>query len=417
MKNYLPVILLTGLFFSFCQPSFAADEDWQNNVMQSKNAYEASFHPDYFVLGDQNQLDSMVQFKYNGNDSSYQYKIQYRNVINGNQTVREETQFQWENRWQEKIKNEYTYNSMGELTKSALYVMDSTTAQWQQTIRNTFGYKNGKKESFVTEQRDSISHAWKNTFMYEYEYNNNDSVTQKLMYLWNEEAKDWEYNFKYEYYYNYLNYQDSCCQFQWDSLANHWVRLYKYEFMYNMNQKLESQYQYCYDSINCQWDSCACNLYEYANEYLYKYEYCTYDSVSNEWNYEWKHEYFYDNQGRIKQLHRYKHSSLKSTASDWELDTKDFYFYANSVTGVTVPEILSNEIQIYPNPASEQLTIEMGNFENCKLKITDITGKIIREYSINSNKTVIPLTQFKPGAYFFVIENGSTKKTNKVIIK
>uniref|UniRef100_UPI003217A870 T9SS type A sorting domain-containing protein n=1 Tax=uncultured Draconibacterium sp. TaxID=1573823 RepID=UPI003217A870 len=418
MKKLLLTLLITGLFVWFYQPSFAAEIDWQKPEMQSTNAYNASFHPNYFVMDYQNQLDSMVQFKYYGNDSSYQYKIQYKNSVVGNQTVREAIQYEWQNGWQEKIKNEYTYNSEGELAKSADYIMDTITAQWQQTIKNMYGYKNGKKDNNVTQQMDSVSHAWKNSLKYEYKYNNGDSVTQKFMYSWNDEANEWENQYKYEYYYNNLNCQDSSFQYQWDSLANQWERQYKYEFQYNINNQLEKQYQFCYDSIEAQWDSCACNLYEYENEYLYKHEYCIYDSINNEWDYEWKHEYFYNSEGEIKQLHRYKHSSLKSTASDWELDTKDFYFYSYEVTGITDTENLAmQEISIYPNPASEQLVLELVDIENCRLQIIDITGKCLKQYLIRSNKTVISLTQFKPGAYFFVIDNGISKRANKVIVQ
>ena len=417
MKKLLLISLILGLIVGFYHTSLANERDWQNPEKQSVNAYEANFHPDYFVMDDQNQLDSMVQFKYYGNDSSYQYKIQYQNRTNGSQTIREEIQFQWQNGWQEKVKNQYTYNAAGELSQSDIYVMDSVTAQWQQTIKHAYGYKNGKKDSNVIQQRDSLTHTWKNAFKYEYEYNNSDSVTQQLMYCWNDEANEWEYSYKNEYYYNNLNCQDSSCQFQWDSVENQWAKQYKYEFQYNIDNQLEKQYQFCYDSVRFQWDSCVCNLYEYENEYLYKHEYCTYDSINNDWNYEWKHEYFYNSDGETKQIHRYKHSSLKSTASDWELDTKDFYYYANEVTGINDLNNFVQEICIYPNPASEQLTLEMGNIENCRLQIIDITGRSLQQYMIRSDKTVIPLTQFKSGVYFFVIDNGISRKTNKVIIR
>ncbi|WP_167618028.1 T9SS type A sorting domain-containing protein [Maribellus sediminis] len=417
MKKILP-FLIAGLFFSFFQPSTAATEDWQNLKIQSASAYEAHFQPNYFVMGEQYQLDSMVQFRYSGNDSSYQYKVQYRNTINGSQTIREEIQYQWQNGWREKVKNEYTYNGQGELVKSAVYKMDSITAQWQQTIRNTFGYKNGKKDDHVMEQRDSVSHAWKNAFKYEYAYNNNDSVAQKLLYCWNEKAVDWNYYYKYEYSYNNQNCQDSCCQYQWDSVANQWAKQFKFEYQYNVDNKLEKQYQFCYDSVKNQWDSCACHLYEYANEYLYKHEFCTYDSVNNEWDYNWKHEYLYNGEGQIKQLHRYQHSSLKSTATDWVLDTKDFYYYASGVTGVGLAaDLVEQQISIYPNPASSQITLEMRDVENCRLQIFDITGRNIYQKSIQAKKTVISLKQFNPGIYFFVIDNGISRKANKVIIQ
>jgi len=418
MRKLLLTLLISAVIAGFYQASFGAEEDGNNLKIQSINAYEASLRPDYFNMNSQNQLDSMVQFRYNGIDSSYQYKIQYRDSTNGNQTVREEIQYQWQNSWQEKVKNEYTYNSEGQLTKSAMYIMDSTTAQWQETMKNTYGYQNGKHNENVVQRKDSVSNSWKNAYKFEYEYNNSDSVTQQLMYSWNDEANDWEYAYKNEYFYNYLNCRDSSCQYQWDSLANQWAKQFKNEYQYNDGNQLKKQYQYCYDSTNCQWDSCVCQLYEYENEYLYKHEYSTYDSVGNLWNYEWKHEYFYNSDGQVKQIHRYKYSSLKSTASDWELDTKDFYFYSDAVTGMILTDnTVMQEIRIYPNPASDQLTLDLGDMTNCRLQVIDMTGRVIDQYSITTNKTVIQLMQYKPGTYFFVIDNGEGRKANRVIIQ
>ncbi|MDX8339614.1 T9SS type A sorting domain-containing protein [Draconibacterium sp. IB214405] len=418
MKKLLLRILFLGLIVWFFLPSLAIEGYGQNLKTQSRNAYEASYYPNYFVLESQNQLDSMVQFRYYGNDSAYQYKFQYKNSTNGGQTVKEEIQYQWQNGWQERVKNEYTYNSEGELMKSAAYEMDTVTNQWQQTVKNAYAFKNGKKDNNVVQKRDSISHSWKNAYKYEYSYNNSDSLTQQVLYCWNEEANEWEYDYKHEYFYNNLNCQDSSCQYQWDSVANQWARQYKYEYRYNTGNQLEKQYQFCYDSVKCQWDSCVCNLYEYDNEHLYKHEYCTFDSVNNDWDYEWKHEYFYNENGQIKQLHRYQHSSLKSTASDWILDSKDFYYYANTVMGITAQDnLVFQDLRIYPNPAQEQLTFELGAFENCRLQIIDITGRILKQYSIQSNRTVIQLNEFKPGAYFFIVDNGVSRNTSKVIIQ
>nr|WP_319509319.1 T9SS type A sorting domain-containing protein [uncultured Draconibacterium sp.] len=418
MKKLLPKFLILGIIVWLCQPCFATLQEWQTANAQSITAYEASYHPNYFDMNNQYQLDSMVQFKYFGNDSSYQYKICYENRTMGNQTIKQAIEYQWQNKWVEKAKQEYTYNAGGELMKSSAYLMDSVSNQWKETAQHSYTYQNGKKNSNIMQRMDSTSHSWKNAYKYEYAYNSNDSVTQQLMYCWNDTASEWQNCYKHEYFYNYLNCQDSSCQYQWDSVANEWIRQYKYEYRYNTDNQLAKQYQYCYDSVDCEWDSCACNLYEYENEYLYKHEYCTYDSVGNLWNYEWKHEYLYSADGQIKQLHRYKHSSLKSTASDWELDTKDFYFYAGEVTGIAISEnILEQEIRIYPNPATEQLTLELGDAENCRLQIVDVSGKVLKQILLQSNKTVIPLTQFEPGAYFFIIDNGKNRTTNKVVVQ
>ena len=61
-----------------------------------------------------------------------------------------------------------------------------------------------------------------------------------------------------------------------------------------------------------------------------------------------------------------------------------------------------NDVKIYPNPASTAITIDASNTSNNfeQIKITDITGKVIFETVLNTNKIVsIDLGDYAGGIY------------------
>ena len=72
-----------------------------------------------------------------------------------------------------------------------------------------------------------------------------------------------------------------------------------------------------------------------------------------------------------------------------------------------------NNIQIYPNPASSEITILFeGN--QADLKITDLSGKTIREGLIQSGE-IEPIHSLTPGNYFIEITSNTLHATRKII--
>ena len=67
-------------------------------------------------------------------------------------------------------------------------------------------------------------------------------------------------------------------------------------------------------------------------------------------------------------------------------------------------------IKIYPNPASDIITIST-NIHKEAIIITNILGEILIEKSIESTSEIIDLSSLKKGIYFITINN----KTEKII--
>ncbi len=77
----------------------------------------------------------------------------------------------------------------------------------------------------------------------------------------------------------------------------------------------------------------------------------------------------------------------------------------------------------YPNPASNQLTINYqleGNFKSAKIDIYDVLGQTVDSYLLNhlKGKLIINTTKLYAGVYFYALKvEGKTIKTERVIIE
>ena len=71
--------------------------------------------------------------------------------------------------------------------------------------------------------------------------------------------------------------------------------------------------------------------------------------------------------------------------------------------------IQENQIELYPNPAVDYLTIEINSseFNNVEFELHSIIGNKIRinPEEIEPNKYIIPLKEFSSGYYFLVVKD------------
>ncbi|MBN2669953.1 MAG: T9SS type A sorting domain-containing protein [Bacteroidales bacterium] len=80
-------------------------------------------------------------------------------------------------------------------------------------------------------------------------------------------------------------------------------------------------------------------------------------------------------------------------------------------TSESIENIFDKTLVIYPNPATQFITI---NKNNITLNINDITGKLVLKAQ---NKTTIDISKLKPGVYFVSIENFTESGVQKLIVK
>jgi hypothetical protein len=69
----------------------------------------------------------------------------------------------------------------------------------------------------------------------------------------------------------------------------------------------------------------------------------------------------------------------------------------------------SKNISIYPNPFHDNSTIKISGFEylNSDLKIFNVYGKLLKQYSILNSQTTINRDNLSNGIYFYQLTNKS----------
>lgn len=88
-----------------------------------------------------------------------------------------------------------------------------------------------------------------------------------------------------------------------------------------------------------------------------------------------------------------------------------------TVSNVSVNNINSS-ISIYPNPSNGLITIEIENLnEFNQFKVIDLSGKVVFESNINSNKTNVDLVGLSKGVYLIQLVNEKEVQTKQLIIE
>jgi len=93
-------------------------------------------------------------------------------------------------------------------------------------------------------------------------------------------------------------------------------------------------------------------------------------------------------------------------------DTSNCFF----VDDVGINELKDLNINIYPNPVNNQLTVLLNDKVSFNVKLIDANGKIIYSKFNNYNQLIINLSDYKPGVYFIKVSSNNGVRTEKIII-
>ncbi len=70
----------------------------------------------------------------------------------------------------------------------------------------------------------------------------------------------------------------------------------------------------------------------------------------------------------------------------------------------------SPSFNLYPNPAKNQLTIELENNSSETILIHDISGRLVKRFQSNSSSTTIDISELESGLYFISLERVGIKE-------
>jgi len=95
------------------------------------------------------------------------------------------------------------------------------------------------------------------------------------------------------------------------------------------------------------------------------------------------------------------------------------YAYPMTCT-VGINEYSQSGFSVYPNPATDNITIDLANFnnQNASIRIYDIAGKQVELLETTASKSVINIEYFNAGIYFVAVSVNSNKIfTRKLVVR
>ena len=100
------------------------------------------------------------------------------------------------------------------------------------------------------------------------------------------------------------------------------------------------------------------------------------------------------------------------------IDVYAAYDYLQNSIGIAEGNILSNEINVYPNPANHEIYFDIQNIGNGqpKIEIFDVNGKLIHKIDAYVNKNPIELSAMIDGIYICKITTDTDVKFGKFIV-
>ena len=107
---------------------------------------------------------------------------------------------------------------------------------------------------------------------------------------------------------------------------------------------------------------------------------------------------------------------------DGELQVTDYEFEVTSdelqPEQFFIEKIAQVEMKIYPNPATEKITLEISNMENLQtgiFKLYNLNGQLLQEHPIHSVTTVVSLAGFAKGTYILKLLINNREEDWKII--
>lgn len=107
--------------------------------------------------------------------------------------------------------------------------------------------------------------------------------------------------------------------------------------------------------------------------------------------------------------------TITGTAGDGCKNISVFTQSVSTCAGISELNKANAGLIIYPNPTSDQFTIETGSAT--KIILTDVLGKVVMELGIDNLSTTLSLADLKNGIYMLKVYDGQNLKGNYKIVK
>lgn len=354
----------------------------------------------------------------------------------------------------------YTYNDNGLLTQLIEHEADPETGEMTPANRYNYYYDGENPLVYMNYDWDTISNDWKHEDSTIFTYTGG-LMTQEDYFWYDETNSEWDHDFITYYYYT-SSVLDSVIETQWNGSSYDPNELIKYSYV---NGKIAEEIIQFHDGD--QWVNGYKTIYTWDGEKLTEYLEMSYDQGLSQWINSSKYTYTWETNGNLNEEIDYE---WNTDLEQWEEMTKLDPIYDNTVVRddmvlpfqegeegnpllffehkvdtavmysqeqvkawqemakmifhysefVGINETIQSKnltFQVYPNPASTQITLKTNAENPVNAAIYDATGRVVKELVI-VNSTNVNIQNLSQGVYFIHFNKGSnTLKTKKFIVQ
>ncbi|PTB96920.1 hypothetical protein C9994_05200 [Marivirga lumbricoides] len=338
--------------------------------------------------------------------------------------------------WVNHLKEETQYNEIENKTVNTRFVW--AREQWNKETKWEFIYnQNDELIQRISYQWKYDLQDWLLTERWEYSYNDQRKPLTDSLYWWYPSSEEWKLRERIDY--EYINDKELHYIFysNWDSNTKQWIESKKDWYLYDLQWRLYTLSNYEWDDKKeDNWKLTNRQYYSYDdNDYLKKYANVAIKprddgSIQHELMYE-KYEFDFSmvfndillpnylNQQEFKYHHKLLNTSLSQYNHDRKQEEKyrnvEFYYSPIDVKVTDNDDFLSENISIYPNPAMESIHINYPNeFARVLFELYDINGKKIISTSVNKAES-IDISTLRKGLYLYHIRSDKYKSVGRLI--
>lgn len=292
------------------------------------------------------------------------------------------------------------------------------TELWVNQIKNeTFYIDSLNSIDFYRSNWDGVLNSWVNDVhiqSYDTEDEQMDSTTH---YRWDITTDEWVFDRKAIVLYNETGKILEYISMLFDNQNSRWMNNMKLTYLYNDNNV--ERISYNGDSISCDWIP----YYRAFHSFIYDNvtdttQYDIWDTMSQQWVFTSRFIKVFDQ--RLNQTNSI--SEMWNNSDDtWQImQQTDHSWSSFHPLGVVENVILNDYVEIYPNPASSVLNINVL-LENIPLnlivEIFDINGRSVLKSKQESSFKQFDIKYLGKGLYIVIIQNGSSFVTKRIIIQ
>jgi len=348
-------------------------EDWKNGVWVNTMRLANTFDSNGRIL-------KFTGDEWNSSTSVWDKNSISTNTLNTNGTINYTIMQSWDvdlKVWKDASKTIYTYDAAKNvLTLKSQIKLDTDWMDFSMTT-NTYN-TNGQLTKSVDQQMNILTMQMVNSYQDTYTYNADGTENQDISQRWNTATSAWENATRYTNTYDGSKRLTSMLMEKYENSA--WINDMKTTNTYNADGTVK-------ESLEQDWNV-----------------------TLSKWDDAWKDFYTYNTDATMKQTLTMEWST---TGNNWVNQSRMTYSYgATSVQ----PEMKETaQLQVFPNPFTDVVSIQNKSLEGTSIRLYNINGQLVRTFEKGEPLSEINLSGLRNGIYLLKVNSAELRQVVKLV--